>query len=101
MLFRSRLSINPAVKKWLKVSNNLIGFSVGIKSSHEIIKVASVADFSDAIDLFESAFKAINPSKVNLGKFRRELSNKFIENYEQYSVFDEMELIEQFMEMTS
>lgn len=96
-----RLSVNPIVKKWLKVGNNLIGFSVGIKSSHEIIKDTNGDSFSEATELFESAFKAINPSKVNLGKYRRELSQKFIENYDQYSAFDEMELVEQFMELTS
>ena len=96
-----RLSVNPIAKKWLKIGNNLIGFSVGIKSSHEKIKGTSDDDFSSAIELFESAFRAINPSKVNLGKFRRELSQKFIENYDQYSLFDEIELVEQFMEITS
>ncbi|WP_201294535.1 hypothetical protein [Colwellia sp. 20A7] len=96
-----RLCSNSEVKKWLKIGNNLIGFSVGIKSSHQTIKNTNSDDFSDAIELFESAFKAINPSKVNLGKYRRELSQKFIENYEQYSGFDEMELIEEFSELTS
>ncbi|MEI8625983.1 hypothetical protein P4S67_18780 [Pseudoalteromonas sp. B137] len=96
-----RLCSNSEVKKWLKVGNNLIGFSVGIKVSHQKIKESNADDFSGAIELFESAFKAINPSKVNLGKFRRELSQKFIENYEQYSNFDEMELVEEFSELTS
>lgn len=96
-----RLCSNSEVKKWLKVGNNLIGFSVGIKASHQKIKESSADDFSGAIELFESAFKAINPSKVNLGKFRRELSQKFIENYEQYSNYDEMELVEEFSELTS
>lgn len=96
-----RLCSNSEVKKWLKVGNNLIGFSVGIKVSHQKIKESNADEFSGAIELFESAFKAINPSKVNLGKFRRELSQKFIENYEQYSNFDEMELVEEFSELTS
>ena len=96
-----RLCENAVVNKWLKIGNNLIGFSVGIKSSYQGIVGVSADEFSNAIELFESAFKAINPSKVNLGKFRRELSYKFIENFEPYSTFDEMELIEQFMELTS
>jgi hypothetical protein len=97
----ARLSTNSIVKKWLKVGNNLIGFSVGIKASHPIVKQCNTEEFSNAIDLFEVAFRSINASKVNLGKYRRELSQKFIENYEQYSEFDEMELVEQFMELTS
>ena len=96
-----KLSENDSVKKWLKVGNNLIGFSVGIKDSYNSIADISPDEFSNSIDLFEVAFKAINPSKVNLGKFRRELSKNFIENYANHSDFDEMELVEHFMELTS
>ena len=96
-----KLSEDDSVKKWLKVGNNLIGFSVGIKTSYDVIANITADEFSDSIELFEAAFKAINPSKVNLGKFRRELSRNFIENYAQHSSFDEMELVEHFMELTS
>jgi hypothetical protein len=96
-----RLCVKEPIKKWLKVGNNLIGFSVGIKASHEVIANASIQEFEEAIDLFESGFKFINPSKVNLGKFRRELSQNFIENYAELHSFDEMQLGEHFMELTS
>ncbi|WP_196582874.1 hypothetical protein [Aliivibrio fischeri] len=96
-----KLSENDVAKKWLKVGNNLIGFSVGVKTSYDVIINISPDEFSNSIELFELAFKAINPSKVNLGKFRRELSQNFIENYAQHSEFDEMELVEHFMELTS
>lgn len=96
-----RLCVNDSIKKWLKVGNNLIGFSVGIKSSHEAILNATPEEFEEAIELFELAFKFINPSKVNLGKFRRELSQNFIENYAEHHSFDEMELGEHYMELTS
>lgn len=96
-----KLCENPVANTWLKIGNNLIGFSVGIKSSYEVISAATPDDFANAVELFELAFKSINPSKVNLGKFRRELSEKFIENFDEYSSFDEMELVEQFMELTS
>lgn len=96
-----RLSSNPEIQKWFKLGNNLIGFSVGIKKSYNEIKSSKVADFYDSIELFEAAFKSINPSKVNLGKYRRELSQAFFENYQEYSKLDEMELVEQFMEITS
>lgn len=97
----ARLSNNDTVKKWLKVGNNLIGFSVGVKHSHEYIFNVSNEEFANSIELFEMAFKSINPSKVNLGKYRRELSQSFIENYEELSDMDEMELLEYFMELTS
>lgn len=96
-----RLCVNDSIKKWLKVGNNLIGFSVGIKSSYEEIVNATPEEFEEAIELFELAFKFINPSKVNLGKFRRELSQNFIKNYAQHHSFDEMELGEHYMELTS
>ncbi|MEZ8715902.1 hypothetical protein AB6D81_07895 [Vibrio splendidus] len=96
-----KLSENDLTRKWLKVGNNLIGFSVGLKASYDSISNTSPEKFSDSINLFEVAFKAINPSKVNLGKFRRELSKNFIENYGEHSDFDEMELVEHFMELTS
>lgn len=96
-----RLCVTDSIKKWLKVGNNLIGFSVGIKSSHLAIVNTTPVEFEGAVELFESAFKFINPSKVNLGKFRRELSQNFIENYAEHHSFDEMELGEHFMELTS
>ncbi len=96
-----RHSSNTRIKKWLKVSNNLIGFCVGIKSSYNLISEIESVDFCNAIELFDLAFKGINPSKVNLGKFRRMLSKEFIENYERFSTLDEIELIEQFMEITA
>ncbi|PSU69515.1 hypothetical protein C9J20_01150 [Photobacterium phosphoreum] len=96
-----KLSEDDTVKTWLKIGNNLIGFSVGIKSSYDVIANITPEKFSDSIELFESAFKSINPSKVNLGKFRRELSKNFIENYATHSEFDEMELVEHFMELTA
>ncbi|WP_211164544.1 hypothetical protein [Shewanella sp. DNRA4] len=96
-----KLSENDLTKKWLKIGNNLIGFSVGVKASYDVIIDVSPDEFSASINLFEAAFKAINPSKVNLGKFRRELSRNYIENYAEYSEFDEMELVEHFMELTS
>lgn len=96
-----RLSEIDSVKKWLKVGNNLIGFCVGIRQSYGTIVEDDIEKFSRAIELFELSFKSINPSKVNLGRFRRELSQNFIENYKDQCDFDEMELVEHFMEMTS
>lgn len=96
-----KLSQNDLTKKWLKVGNNLIGFSVGVKTSYDTIANITPDEFADSIELFEVAFKSINPSKVNLGKFRRELSKDFIEKYVVLSQFDEMELVEHFMELTS
>lgn len=88
-------------KKWLKVSNNLIGFSVGVKSSYQTLVNVSPEDFKESINLFDEAFKSVNPSKVNLGKYRRELSKAYFENYDEYSQMDENELIEIFSNLTA
>jgi hypothetical protein len=96
-----KFSKNSKANKWLKVGNNLIGFSVGAKTSFSVLKNVSPENFAEATELFELAFKSINPSKVNLGRFRRELSQYFIKEYSIASSFDEMELIEQFMETTA
>ncbi|WP_341225640.1 hypothetical protein [uncultured Arcticibacterium sp.] len=91
---------NEAIKKWLKTSNNLIGFCVGIKDNIDSIRSTSIEDFNVQIEKFEDAFKAINPSKVNLGKFRRDLSKYFITNYNEVLQMDSDELIERFAEIT-
>jgi hypothetical protein len=93
-------SNNDTIKKWLKTSNNLIGFCVGIKHNFDIIKGATQEEFNLQILKFEEAFKAINPSKVNLGKFRRNLSKYFIENYTEILDMDSSELIERFADIT-
>lgn len=96
-----KLALNSRAKSWLKVSNNLIGFCVGLKASHDYVSNVDGDDFSDSVELFDKAFGAINPSKVNIGKYRRILSRTFIGNYEEYSAMDELELIERFSELTS
>ncbi|WP_330110592.1 hypothetical protein [Methylophaga thalassica] len=96
-----RLVDNDDVKKWLKVSNNLIGFCVGVKSSHKYISEKNTEDFERDISLFEEAFEAINPSKVNVGRYRRQLSQFFIRNLSEFSELDELSLVERFMEYTS
>ncbi|RZF62917.1 hypothetical protein EWE74_05150 [Sphingobacterium corticibacterium] len=93
-------SVNEEIKTWLKVSNNLIGFCVGIKVSYETIKLESPESIVEEIRKFEEAFKAINPSKVNLGKYRRELSKYFIEEYNIIKNKSADELVETFAELT-
>lgn len=92
---------NESNKKWLKTSNNLIGFCVGIKKSFKTIDQSTDTEFEEQTNKFEEAFKAINPSKVNLGKFRRDLSKYFIENYKEIVELDSDDLIEKFVEITS
>lgn len=96
-----KLSKEKECRDWFKTVNNLIGFCVGIKQSVAEIKKIDSADFLQSIKLFEAAFDSINPSKVNLGKYRRQLSNEFISKYSELSRLDSDELIEHFVEFTS
>lgn len=93
-------SENEQIKTWLKVSNNLIGFCVGIKKSFDALDKESSESIEIEIKKFEEAFRAINPSKVNLGKYRRELSKYFVEEYVSIKEKSAEELIENFAEIT-
>lgn len=88
-------------KQWFKVNNNFIGFCVGVKKSFGFLSETSPGDFAESIELFEAGFDSINASKVNLGKYRRELSQDFIEGYEELSALDVDELVERYVEITS
>jgi hypothetical protein len=75
---------NPVSNSWFRLGNNLIGFTVGAKRSIAILRNISSEDFSSLTVKFETAFEAINPSKVNVGKVRRELSQFYISNIDQF-----------------
>lgn len=92
------LSAEPEVRNWFKVTNNLIGFCVGVRESYEIMELMTPEEYLETIQLFEIAFSAINPSKVNLGKYRRMLSRKFIEEFQVLSGMDADDLTEVFAE---
>lgn len=96
-----KLSFNVGCKNWFKVNNNLIGFCVGIKESYDYLNNIKPDDFFSSVELFEYGFDAINASKVNLGKYRRQLSCEFIKSYSDLSGYDEDGLVEYFMEFTS
>lgn len=87
--------------KWLKQANNLVGFSVGMRYSSNVINSLSIEEFENAIITFEAAFSDFNPSKIKLGKMRRELSFDFFKNYSKLKDFDNLELREYFTEITA
>lgn len=95
-----RTSDNQTAKNFFKQVNNLIGFTVGAKSSIQAIRDLSPEDFSEQVNKFETAFDAINPSKVNVGKFRRELAAFFFENINKFKDADVSEVEVEFFEKT-
>lgn len=95
------LASDENVKKWLKVVNNLIGFCVGVRYSYLILIDMPPEEFSQLTEIFEEAFKGVNPSKVNLGKYRRELSEHWIHHIQEYRQYGPDQLLEIFVNLTA
>lgn len=96
----SRLQEHPTLRDWLRQLNNLIGFTLGAKRSLGTIRTLEAQELLGPIANFEAAFDAINPSKVNVGKYRRELSRLFFERLMELKDWDETQLTELFIEET-
>jgi hypothetical protein len=90
----NKFSESDALREWIRVQNNFIGFCVGAKNSAEILSNTSVEAVESAIQVFEKAFSSINVSKVNLGKVRRESVAQFIEGFGKYRKLGEYELLD-------
>lgn len=96
-----KFSVQKDAKKWLKLQNNLIGFTLGSKSSFDEISKLNADDFAEQTMKFESAFDVINPSKVNVGRFRRELSQKYFTNFDKLAELSADEVAEIFVDWTT
>jgi len=96
-----KISKDEKIRIWLQVANNFIGFCVGVKRSYNYLNKLEKEEIQKALMIFDRAFTAINPSKVNVGKYRRDLSKYYIENAEQTFQLDEDGLIEKFSELTA
>jgi hypothetical protein len=101
LLLADAMSSNKEAKSWLKLQNNLIGFSVGSKASFESLSAVSPDEFAIQIEKFESAFSIINPSKVNVGRYRRELSSEFFKKYDDMSGSNIEDVAEHFVDITN
>lgn len=87
--------------KWLKQTNNLVGFAVGMKHSTTSISNLTPEEFAISIEKFEKAFSDFNPSKINLGKMRRELTFNYFKNYDKLKDLDSYDLLEHFSDITN
>lgn len=96
-----RLAQDQSAKTWLQTQNNLIGFCVGIKEGYTFLENTSEASFGEWCTKFDEAFKAINAAKVNIGKYRRELSSKFVKGIELYATYEVSQLIQFFNDETA
>lgn len=94
-------SLNKEARRWLKLQNNLIGFTLGAKTSYAEIATLDEDDFAAQVEKFESAFDVINPSKVNVGRYRRELTQEFFQKFEEMSTLSDEEVAERFVDLTT
>lgn len=91
---------DPENFKWLKVTNNLVGFAAGMKNSATSILSLGSEEFREHIETFEAAFSEFNPSRIKVGKYRRNLSCEFFKNFDEYKDYDADELLMVFSELT-
>lgn len=96
-----RICFNDQAKKWLKIQNNLIGFTVGIKNNFGEVKDLDPNFAAEQMDKFDDAFDVINPSKVNVGRFRRELSRAYFEKFGHYADMAMEEVADSFVDLTT
>lgn len=100
IVFVSKQIQNDYILTWLQTVNNFIGFCVGYNNSYKLLNNLNSESLENYLMTFESAFKILNLSKINLGKFRRELSKEYIQNLEKYQDLNIEELAEVFFELT-
>jgi hypothetical protein len=95
-----KFSANAIGRDWLRLGNNLIGFAVGAKSSMQDLDIMDADTFATATETFEAAFSGMDVSKINVGKFRRDLSKNFAARIGRYADADSDDLLSDFIEDT-
>lgn len=95
-----KFSTNPNARDWLRLGNNLIGFSVGARSSMAHLEELTAGEFGAAVTVFDKAFGSIDVSKINVGKIRRELARMFIAKINEFFDADLDTVVEAFFEET-
>lgn len=90
---------NYEILQWFKNGNNLTGFVVGIKKSYQTITEIRQEEFNDLINIFEEAFRGINPSKIRVATERKKLSAELIRNINKYRDVDSDDMLIEFSEL--
>lgn len=90
----NRFSNSDYLKKWFDNTNNIIGFSVGIRKSFNILNEVETSKFENAIAEFEKAFKGLNLSTIKLSRERRNLTEYYISHFEELCEKEELDLLD-------
>lgn len=92
---------NAEAFKWLKISNNLLGLAAGVKHSLKSIQKLTADQFGEHIEIFDQAFNDFNPSRIKVGKYRRELVYEYFKSFDEYRDLDSDELLAVFSDLTA
>jgi hypothetical protein len=95
-----KFSANIDARDWLRLGNNLIGFSVGARASMASLEELSADEFGAAVKIFDQAFRSIDVSKINVGKIRRELARTFTAKITDFANAEIDTIVEAFFEET-
>lgn len=85
---------NQFLKNWFQVANNFIGFSAAMSKSFDKVKAYTAEELEESLILFESAFGAIDVSKIKLGLGRRKIVKYYFENIETLSSLSTNKLLD-------
>lgn len=90
----NRFSNSEYLKKWFDNTNNIIGFSVGIRKSFNSVNEINIDSFEKSVLEFEKAFRALNLSTIKLSRERRNLTEYYISNFELLGKKEELDLLD-------
>lgn len=96
----SKFQNNEVAFKWLNLTNNLVGFAVGMRKSGGIVLSLPVEIFVQLIEKFDKAFSDMNASKIKVGKYRRELSCLYFQHIDKFLDASTDEVLEYFASVT-
>ena len=96
--FVNEMLTNEVLNIWFKVPNNFIAFCASMNKSFDIVKHENADSLEKKTSLFESAFAALDVSKIKLGLSRRKLVYLYFSHIDvlsEYSVNDLIDYISQ------
>lgn len=85
---------NKDIKTWLKTTNNLLGFCVGINTTYATISTYDNDQIIAFINKFEEAFEGLDKSKIKLGKVRKQLVKFYISGIDRLKNLDVLDLLD-------
>lgn len=85
---------DTVLAEWFLVPNNFIGFCAAMPLAYHQIRNVSPNILKQSLFVLESAFSAIDVSRVKLGLVRRKIVFKYFENYEKVSGLNETMMLD-------